>query len=59
MTDHDFHAEARQYADRIPDPPAPPANVIRFQTRSERWLREHTRPMLERHEPHFDGPEAA
>ena len=51
MTDHDFTAEARQYADRIPDPPAPPANVIRFQTRSERlrreWLRTFTRPMPE------------
>ena len=30
MTDHDFTAEARQYDDRIPDPPTPPANVLPF-----------------------------
>ena len=42
---HDFTAEAREAAKRIPDPPKPPANVLRFPTRSERWLREYTRPM--------------
>lgn len=51
MTTHDYEAEAREFAARIPDPPEPPANVIRFPTPSERmrresdrWLRRWTRP---------------
>lgn len=54
MTTHDFEAEAREFADRIPtpEPQAPmPTNVIPFPTRSERWMREWTRP--------FDPPPSA
>lgn len=45
---HDYEAEAREFADRIPEPeqPAPvPDNVIPFPTQSERWMREWTRPI--------------
>lgn len=54
MTTHDFEAEAREFAERIPtpEPPAPmPDNVIPFPSRSERWMREWTRP--------FDPPPSA
>lgn len=51
----DFIAEAREAAKRIPDPPEPPApmpdNVIQFPSRSERWMREWTKP--------FDPPPSA
>lgn len=52
---HDFTAEAAEFASRIPDPPKPPANVIRFPTRSERWSRTWTRPMPEPPAPPTGG----
>ena len=42
---HDYEAEAREFAARIPEPEQPaPDNVIPFPSRSERWMREWTRP---------------
>ena len=52
---HDFTAEAAEFAKRIPDPPKPPANVIRFPTLSERWSRQWTRSMPEPPAPPTGG----
>lgn len=61
MTDHDYTAEATEFAKRIPEPaPRPCADVLRFPTPSERmaresrkWMQRYTVPMPP------DGPEAA
>lgn len=54
----DFNAEAREAAERIPDPePRPCADVLAFPSPSDRWRRQWTRPFDDKPTP--DGPVAA